>query len=94
VAADLVHHFLLAICTRPGTGVCFTDRGWYPKSNSEYLDDSESKEGFDREYSRTKIYNHILANVLKGLRPSADERQQELVLKMLQAAPELVPGYV
>jgi hypothetical protein len=27
--ADIVHHFLLSICTRPGIGICFVDRGWY-----------------------------------------------------------------
>ena len=32
--ADLVHHFLLAICTRPGVGLCFKDRGWYPRDVS------------------------------------------------------------
>lgn len=27
--ADLVHHFLLSVCTHPGFGVCYADRGWY-----------------------------------------------------------------
>ncbi|KAJ4475724.1 hypothetical protein J3R30DRAFT_3706325 [Lentinula aciculospora] len=30
IPADLIHHFLLAICTRPGQALCFRDQGWYP----------------------------------------------------------------
>ncbi|KAG5724436.1 Laccase-2 [Termitomyces sp. T112] len=82
VPADLVHHFLLAICTRPGTGICFKDRGWYPRES-----DGEDEPG------RGKIYNRILANVLKTLKVNEDLRQQELALKILAACPELVAGY-
>ena len=39
-----------------------------------------------------RIYNKILANVLKTLRANDDARQQELVLKILAACPELVAG--
>lgn len=83
---------MLAICTRPGSGVCFADQGWYPKSTNEYLDDLDHDATNEQEKGRAKIYNRILANVLRGLKPNEDERQQELVLKMLQAAPELVSG--
>ncbi|KAG6873594.1 hypothetical protein C0995_013967 [Termitomyces sp. Mi166 len=82
VPADLVHHFLLAICTRPGTGICFKDRGWYLRES-----DGEDEPG------RGKIYNRILANVLKTLKVNEDLRQQELALKILAACPELVAGY-
>ncbi|KAG5640903.1 hypothetical protein DXG03_006683 [Asterophora parasitica] len=83
VPADLLHHFLLAICTRPGTGICFRDRGWYPR---------ESDDG-DDETARGKIHNKILANVLKSLKVNEDLRQQELALKVMGACPELVSGY-
>ncbi|KAG6905791.1 hypothetical protein DXG01_000716 [Tephrocybe rancida] len=82
VPADLVHHFLLAICTRPGTGICFKDRGWYPRES-----DGEDEPG------RGKIYNRILANILKTLKVNEDLRQQELALKIMGACPELVAGY-
>lgn len=26
--AELAHHFLLALCTRPGSGLCLVDAGW------------------------------------------------------------------
>lgn len=41
-----------------------------------------------------KIYNKVLANVVKTLKVNEDPRQQELALKILGACPELVAGYV
>ncbi|KAF9445509.1 hypothetical protein P691DRAFT_805556 [Macrolepiota fuliginosa MF-IS2] len=80
IPADLVHHFLLAIATRPGTGICFRDRGWYPREEHD-----DEKGG--------KIYNKILAGVLKQLKVNEDSRQQELARRILEACPELVAGY-
>lgn len=94
IPADLVHHFLLAITTRPGTGLCFHDRGWYPRS-----DDSEVTliEEFADDDAKMKsspggVFNKILKNLLKTLKVNEDPRQQELALKILQACPELVQG--
>lgn len=97
IPADLAHHFLLAICTRPGVGVCFKDRGWYPR---EVLDDGVPIVGYqedddvDSKSKAGKIYNRILSNVLKSLKVNEDSRQQELALRILRACPELVAGYV
>ncbi|KAJ7863151.1 ribosome 60S biogenesis N-terminal-domain-containing protein [Mycena olivaceomarginata] len=67
VPADVVHHFLLAICTRPGIGICFKDRGWYPrKSETEGAQDDEGDVP-SRDRGK-KIYNKILANILKRSR--------------------------
>ncbi|KAF5371492.1 hypothetical protein D9615_009605 [Tricholomella constricta] len=91
VPADLVHHFLLALCTRPGTGICFRDRGWYPRES-----ESDAAEPKDKDAAAAgwgKIYNKILANVLKSLKVNEDLRQQELALKIMRACPELVSGY-
>ncbi|KAG1766782.1 ribosome 60S biogenesis N-terminal-domain-containing protein, partial [Suillus occidentalis] len=85
IPADLVHHFLLAICTRPGLGICFRDRGWYPRDNDADFIDEPKKGG--------KIYNKILSNILKSLKVNEDARQQELALKILVSCPELVAGY-
>ncbi|KAF8905722.1 ribosome 60S biogenesis N-terminal-domain-containing protein [Gymnopilus junonius] len=94
IPADLVHHFLLAICTRPGTGICFKDRGWYPRSSDS---EGTSEGAFEGRGSRkgkgSRIYNKILANFVKTLKVNEDPRQQELVLKILEACPELVLGY-
>lgn len=84
-----MHHFLLAICTRPGVGICFKDRGWYPRES-----DGDDRAGHaDDQYMAHKtgrIYNKILANLLKTLKVNEDSRQQELAIKIMTACPELV----
>jgi len=78
----------LAICTRPGVGICFKDRGWYPW-NSDGDDKTTSEATTHRS---GKIYNKILANLLKSLKVNDDSRQQELALKIMTSCPELVAG--
>jgi nucleolar pre-ribosomal-associated protein 1 len=91
IPADLVHHFLLALCTRPGTGICFKDRGWYPRDSG--VDDEVVQEEEEPKLQRGgKIHNKILANILKSLKVNEDPRQQELALKAMRACPELVSG--
>ena len=96
IPADVVHHFLLALCTRPGVGLCFHDRGWYPREADGDIRTSadggmpESESGSSKG---SKVYNKILANVLKTLKVNEDPRQQELALKLLAACPELAAGY-
>lgn len=96
IPADLVHHFLLAICTRPGMGICFKDRGWYPREFDGGDDQAANDDdGDEPTYQKGgKIYNKILANILKTLKVNEDSRQQELALKIMSACPELVAGYV
>ncbi|KAJ7644108.1 ribosome 60S biogenesis N-terminal-domain-containing protein [Roridomyces roridus] len=90
IPADLVHHFLLAICTRPGIGICFRDRGWYPRKADT---DEATEEEETRREKGGKIYNKILSNILKSLKVNEDMRQQELALKIMAACPELVAGF-
>ncbi|KAI5885092.1 uncharacterized protein SCHCODRAFT_02753782 [Schizophyllum commune H4-8] len=91
---DVLHHFLLAICTRPGTGVCFRDRGWYPREDlSDAALPSTSTSASTPTSSTLKIHNRILAYLLKHLKPNEDPRQHELTLRILAACPELVTGY-
>lgn len=93
IPADLAHHFLLAICTHPGVGVCFKDRGWYPReTEGESKPDQSSND--EMTSKNTRIYNKILAQLLKTLKVNDDPRQQELALKIMTACPELVSGYV
>ena len=91
VPADIVHHFLLAICTRPGTGICFKDRGWYPREDEDELATEAEDNGNRRP--NVKIYNKILAGVVKTLKVNEDARQQELALRILEACPELMAGF-
>ncbi|SRR6266404_7590832 len=91
--ADLAHHFLLAICTHPGVGVCFKDRGWYPRETEDESKTAQS--GNDGTAPKgARIYNKILSHVLKSLKINEDPRQQELALRIMSACPELVSGYV
>jgi nucleolar pre-ribosomal-associated protein 1 len=79
------------MCTRPGVGICFKDRGWYPRE-SDGNDRSTNIEDDLVPQKGGKIYNKILANLLKVLKVNEDARQQELALKIMTACPELVAG--
>lgn len=97
VPADVVHHFLLALCSHPGVGLCFHDRGWYPREtdlDQKAASDVEGRTDGGNTHKGGKIYNKILANVVKTLKVNEDPRQQELALKILAACPELVSGWV
>lgn len=80
IPADLVHHFLISICSVPDVGVCFKDTTWYPAKPSTS----------DEANKNSKITNRVLAKFVTTLKPADDMRQQELVLKILGACPELV----
>ncbi|KAF8505077.1 ribosome 60S biogenesis N-terminal-domain-containing protein, partial [Hysterangium stoloniferum] len=98
IPADVVHHFMLAIMTHPGVGICFRDRGWYPRDNSSEEGASNASEMVLEDEALGKkqggrIYNKILANIIKGFKVNEDPRQQELTFKILEACPELIAGY-
>ncbi|KIK32563.1 hypothetical protein CY34DRAFT_18952 [Suillus luteus UH-Slu-Lm8-n1] len=63
--ANLVRHFLLAICTRPGPSICF--RGWYPRDADADFIDAPKKSGNISQRKSLKVHE--------------DARQQELGLK-------------
>jgi nucleolar pre-ribosomal-associated protein 1 len=97
--ANLAHHFLFAICTRPGFGLCFKDRGWYPRiiddgdvAGNASVEDASGADINDAGAVATRVYNKILANVLRGLKPLDDGRQRALLVGILRACPELVTG--
>ena len=72
-------------------GLCFRDQGWYPRDS-----ETDAAVPFDSDEPGAKggkIFNKMLANVLKSLQVNEDPRQQELALKILIACPELVAGY-
>lgn len=84
---------MLAICTHRGVGICFSDHGWYPRKTEE--DNASGDEEAEGEMHKKggKIFNKILANILKLLRTTEDPLQRELAVKILEACPELVSGY-
>ncbi|CAE6427965.1 unnamed protein product, partial [Rhizoctonia solani] len=98
--ADVVHHFLLALCTKPGTGLCFRSRGWYPRPSENPFDDqgpTAKDEGVGEEDSEPSakgtVYNPLLLRLLRTLRPAADARQHELAVRILHVCPDLVGPY-
>ncbi|PWN34846.1 uncharacterized protein FA14DRAFT_171572 [Meira miltonrushii] len=98
--ADVVHHFLLALCTHPGRGVCYIDNGWYGRMNDKTnIDDDgsiEATEGTNEDagqVTRLSIYNKVLLGVLRSLTPYRSPKQGELAIRILKAAPELSGPY-
>ncbi|KAG8978985.1 hypothetical protein FRC05_009195 [Tulasnella sp. 425] len=92
--AEIAHHFLLALCTRPGSGVCFKSRGWYARNfdaRHHHLATRDDHQTARRQ--ENSLFNRVLPAFVKTLKPNDDPRQQELVLKVLEAAPELIPGF-
>jgi hypothetical protein len=85
IPADLVHHFLISICSVPDVGVCFKDTTWYPAKPNTTTTTTN-----DESNKNSKITNRVLAKFITTLKPADDMRQQELVLKILGACPELV----
>ncbi|KAI0687369.1 ribosome 60S biogenesis N-terminal-domain-containing protein, partial [Cerioporus squamosus] len=97
VPADVVHHFLLALCSRRGLAcVSLTGVGIPARPTRDSVAQATTGDGrtdVDSSQKGGKIYNKILANVVKTLKVNEDPRQQELALKILSACPELVSGY-
>lgn len=85
--ADVAHHFLLAVCTQPGQGICFPDQGWYPRRTTAEEDDPSSP--------ARGVHNRTLQRVLRGLGGKAvdDARLSALVVAIFGACPELVQSY-
>ncbi|KAF9403252.1 hypothetical protein BGX21_005853 [Mortierella sp. AD011] len=83
--AQVMHGFMMALCTTPGVGICFQDATWYPPSTLKSLGSVEkSSEGAKH------VFNKTLSQLLTHLRPTEHILQQELVVSILTACPELV----
>lgn len=101
--SEMAYNFLLAICTKPGTGICFPDEGWYRRKGkgkaSDMAADAEAHDGPSTASASTAgsgLHNRILANVLRKIGPKTVEDGQyaSLVEAILRACPELVAGWV
>lgn len=96
--ADVLHHFMLALCTHPGKGVCYIDQGWYGRARSND-DDEEDEEGEKVQQGKaaggrsSKVFNKILLGLLKSLSPTRSSKQAELTLRILTASQELIGSY-
>ncbi|KAF8469027.1 ribosome 60S biogenesis N-terminal-domain-containing protein [Kalaharituber pfeilii] len=92
--ARCAHEFLITLCTKPGVGgVCFPENGWYPPGvDSNVQSDKDGGDGEMQGHGQ-KIHNRTLAAFITTLKPFADTLQQDLLLEIFKAAPELVSGY-
>ncbi|KAK7538095.1 ribosome 60S biogenesis N-terminal-domain-containing protein [Phyllosticta citribraziliensis] len=103
---DIVaHQFLLHVCTVPEAGVVHPSSGWYPpgtdkdgeRGDQEDLDSIDlgldSLEWYERYRGRVVIRNTTLANFVQVLRPYANKLEQELLLDIFEAVPEIVADY-
>ncbi|KAF9973119.1 hypothetical protein BGZ73_003652 [Actinomortierella ambigua] len=86
--AQAAHDFLMEICTKPGVGVCFQDASWYPPITLG------SQAATDKATGKPiKMFNKTLSRFLLFLRPTEQLLQQQLVIAILTACPELVRSY-
>ncbi|KAF9207962.1 hypothetical protein BGZ49_010158 [Haplosporangium sp. Z 27] len=84
--AQLIHGFMMALCTTPGVGICFQDAAWYPPSTLRSTTSVEKQSGEGTKH----IFNKTISQLLTHLRPTEHILQQELVVSILTACPELV----
>ncbi|KAI9821680.1 MAG: hypothetical protein M1827_002261 [Pycnora praestabilis] len=102
----LTHRFLLSVCTSTEAGILVPQSGWYPpgieKENVEPDKSPEadlidlgldSIEWYAKFRDKVPVRNTILSNFAQNLRPYANTMQSELLLKIFDAAPELVADY-
>lgn len=88
--AQLVHEFMMALCTKPGVGICFQDAAWYPPSTLTATTTVEKASSENNKH----IFNKTLSQLLTHLRPTENIMQQQLTVSILTACPELVRLYV
>ncbi|KAF2396733.1 hypothetical protein EJ06DRAFT_516420 [Trichodelitschia bisporula] len=81
---DVVHEFMLLVCTSPAAGVIRPSTGWYPLGADQ---DEEV------QYQSAPIRNRALAEFLPTLRPYANDLERELMVSIFDAVPELVAHY-
>jgi nucleolar pre-ribosomal-associated protein 1 len=98
--AELAHDFLRMVCTDPAYGVMFPTSGFYPSTFDD--DDGDLEDTADHgvdlgldsiDNKSTRIRNVILSEFVLSQRPYANTLQQELVLDIFKACPELVADY-
>ncbi|KAF2871434.1 ribosome 60S biogenesis N-terminal-domain-containing protein [Massariosphaeria phaeospora] len=101
---ELAHDFLCKVCTSPSYGVMLRSNGLYPWANDDddgdaVMEDAEDL-GIDNGADlagtveeQAPVRNVILGEFIQTLRPYANTLQQELVIAIFKANPELVADY-
>ena len=97
-----VHHFLIHACTS-SNGVCISGTGWLPvgfkserppSGKDNFIDLGLDSPYYSDDYSSSvPIRNTTLSTFLQRLTPAKDTLHAGLIVKIFEAAPELVADY-
>ncbi|KAF2121148.1 ribosome 60S biogenesis N-terminal-domain-containing protein [Lophiotrema nucula] len=97
------HKFLCLVCTSPAYGVMLPSSGYYPPAREEDDRNADLEDGTEQfvdlhfgeeaQSADGKTRNVILGEFIRSLKPYANTAQQELVLAIFKACPELVADY-
>ncbi|KAF3020604.1 hypothetical protein E8E14_010659 [Neopestalotiopsis sp. 37M] len=101
---DAAHDFLLAACTTTTAGILRAQRGYYPDGidpesrtnteNDENDDDGlENVPWMDKFTDEVPVRNLLLAEFIQTLKPWSSLKQNELLVAIFCACPELVANY-
>lgn len=98
---NAAHNFLLNVCTQRDT-LLLPQSGWYPlgsDTNTNIYDDGGIDLGLDSPYwfdeykTSVPVKNTTLSTFLQTRRPDKDALQSGLIVRVFEAAPELVADY-
>ncbi|KAE9371565.1 hypothetical protein N431DRAFT_484088 [Stipitochalara longipes BDJ] len=102
---EVAHEFLVLACTSPDVGLMSRQSGFYPRgidpddvhgvdSDESFIDlGLDSIEWMDKYTEKVPVRNTILSDFIQSLRPWSSLKQSELLLSILNSAPELFADY-
>lgn len=101
---EAAHEFLCLVCTSPAYGVMLPSYGYYPPANEDEDGDAVMEDTaehatefgidpFENVEGKSRIRNIILGEFVQTLKPYANKLQQDLLLVIFKACPELVANY-
>ncbi|KAF2102415.1 hypothetical protein NA57DRAFT_51996 [Rhizodiscina lignyota] len=102
---QVTYEFLILVCTTPNLGVLRNSQGWYPPSTVQSHQSEDETNGasvdlgldgidwYSNFIGRVPVRNTALASFLQVLRPYSNELEQQLLLEIFKASPELVADY-
>ncbi|KAI1881252.1 hypothetical protein JX265_000078 [Neoarthrinium moseri] len=102
--AQAAHDFLVAACTSPSAGIIRSQNGYYPdgldpdvllnaQSDGAGLLGLESVSWIDSFVDEVPVRNTLLSDFIQTLRPWSSLKQNELLVAILSACPELIANY-
>lgn len=99
---EAAHEFLMAACTTSAAGILRPQHGYYPDGvDAETFTGSEFDQDLDIEdipwmgkfHQEIPVRNALLAEFVQTLRPWSNLKQNELLIAIFDACPELVASY-